>query len=147
MTEPKQSRPVSTAASSAIRVINRGSSSVKFALFAAGKPLPRLWSGAIERIGLANGRFHAVDTEGAMVLDEIGDIADHNTALRLLLDAIELHPSGARLAAVGHPGFGARAISTENSRVFVEAIPTDEELMIARHARDVLVMQRAARGA
>ena len=102
MTEPRRSRPVSAAASGAILVINCGSSSVKFALFAAEEPLPRLWSGAIERIGLANGRFHAVDAEGATVLDETGDIADHDTALRLLLDAIERHSSGARLAAVGH---------------------------------------------
>jgi acetate kinase len=75
---------------------------VKFALFAAEKPLTRLWSGAIERIGLANGRFHAVDAEGTTVLDETRDIADHDVALRLLLDAIEPHTSGARLAAVGH---------------------------------------------
>jgi acetate kinase len=75
---------------------------VKFALFATEKPLPRLWSGAIERIGLANGRFHAVDAEGATVLDETRNIADHDVALRLLLDAIEPHTSGAHLAAVGH---------------------------------------------
>lgn len=102
MTEPRRSRPVSTATTGAILVVNCGSSSVKFALFAAEKPLPRLWSGAIERIGLENGRFRAVDGEGATVLDEIRDIADHETALRLLLDAIERHPSGAHLAAVGH---------------------------------------------
>lgn len=90
------------AASGAILVINCGSSSVKFALFAAEGPPPRLWSGAIERIGLADGRFRAVDAEGATVLDQTRDIADHDAALALLLDAIERHPSGARLTAVGH---------------------------------------------
>ena len=89
-------------AGTAILVINSGSSSVKFALFAAEEPLSRLWSGAIERIGLANGRFHAVDANGAPVLDETRDIADHETALSLLLEAVERHPSGVRLAAVGH---------------------------------------------
>ena len=96
------SRSLLMPAATAILVINSGSSSVKFALFTAEAPLSRLWSGAIERIGLANGRFHALDVNGAPVLDETGDIADHETALRLLLDAVERHPSGARLAAVGH---------------------------------------------
>ncbi len=100
MAELRRSRPMSAA--TAILVINSGSSSVKFALFAAEEPLSRLWSGAIERIALANGRFHAVDAEGATVLDETRDIADHDTALRLLLDAVEEHSLGARLVAVGH---------------------------------------------
>lgn len=45
-----------------ILVINSGSSSVKFALFAGESSPQRLWSGAIERIGLENGHFHAVDS-------------------------------------------------------------------------------------
>ncbi len=102
MAETTRSGHAPAAASGAILVINCGSSSVKFALFAAGEPQPRLWSGAIERIGLANGRFRAVDAQGATVLDETGEIADHDAALGLLLDAIERHPSGARLTAVDH---------------------------------------------
>jgi acetate kinase len=90
------------AACDAILVINSGSSSVKFALFAAGDPPARLWSGAVERIGLAQGRFHAADARGATVLDEARAIADHDAALQLILDAVERHPSGANLAAVGH---------------------------------------------
>ena len=100
MVELRRSRPTSAAV--AILVINSGSSSVKFALFAAEEPLSRLWSGAVERIGLANGRFHAVDADGATVIDETRSIPDHDTALSLLFDAIEEHPSGARLAAIGH---------------------------------------------
>jgi acetate kinase len=84
-----------------ILVINSGSSSVKFALFAAEK-LSRLWSGAIERIGLEDGRFYAVDSVGARVLDETKIIDDHKTALRLLLEAIEQSPSLAGLVSVGH---------------------------------------------
>lgn len=86
----------------AILAINCGSSSVKFTVFAAAEPLPRLWWGAVERIGLAHGRFHAVDADGTSVFDETRHIADHGAALHLLLNAIEQHPSGARLAAVGH---------------------------------------------
>lgn len=85
-----------------ILVINSGSSSVKFALFAGEPLLPRLWSGAIERIGLENGHFHAVDDLGKVVIDTIADISDHTVALGLLLDAVEERGSGARVAAVGH---------------------------------------------
>lgn len=85
-----------------ILVINCGSSSVKFALFSADKALPRIWSGAIERIGLTSGRFHVTDAEGATLFDETQDIADHERALQVLLTAIGQHFSSAMLAAVGH---------------------------------------------
>lgn len=87
---------------SSILVINSGSSSVKFALFAAEAALPRLWSGAIERIGLASGHFHAAEADGATTAERTEDIADHNSALRLLLDAVEQRGSRAPMAAVGH---------------------------------------------
>lgn len=87
---------------STILVINSGSSSVKFALFDGEAALPRLWSGAIERIGLANAHFRAVDARGAPVIDKTADIADHGAALRLLLDAVDDRDSRATVAAVGH---------------------------------------------
>ncbi len=101
MGELRQSGDQPPASDGAILVINSGSSSVKYALFTAEK-LSRLWSGAIDRIGLGDSRFHAIDGSGAKLLDETEDIADHKTALKLLLDAVEQHPSGARLTAVGH---------------------------------------------
>ena len=54
----------------AILVINAGSSSVKFASFADAPALARLWSGAIERIGLANARMHVADAGGATIGEE-----------------------------------------------------------------------------
>jgi acetate kinase len=99
--ELRQSGDQPPASDGAILVINSGSSSVKYALFTAEK-LSRLWSGAIDRIGLGDSRFHAIDGSGAKLLDETEDIADHKTALKLLLDAVEQHPLGARLTAVGH---------------------------------------------
>lgn len=86
----------------AILVINSGSSSVKFALFEASEPLQRLWSGAVERIGLAGSRFQAVDAGDATVLEEAREIADHDAALSLLLVAIETHLPARSLGAVGH---------------------------------------------
>jgi acetate kinase len=86
----------------AILVINCGSSSVKFALFADVDSTPRLWSGAIERIGLPDGRFHATDEKGNSVIDETVAIPDHPEALRMLLEKLSQHPSGATPIAVGH---------------------------------------------
>jgi acetate kinase len=85
-----------------ILVINSGSSSVKFALFTGEPSLPRLWSGAIERIGLESGHFHVADDLGEVVIDKTADISDHTVALGLLLDAVEERGSRAPVAAVGH---------------------------------------------
>ena len=91
-----------TNADDAILVINSGSSSVKFALVGAQESLPRLWSGAIERIGLDNARLYATGGDGEPILDEVRAIADHDAALALLMQTVEQHSSGARLSAVGH---------------------------------------------
>lgn len=85
-----------------ILVINSGSSSVKFALFTGEASLQRLWSGAIERIGLESGHFRATDDLGEVVIDKSARIADHVAAMGLLLDAAEERGSSAAVAAVGH---------------------------------------------
>jgi acetate kinase len=51
----------------AIVVINCGSSSLKFAIFASERTLPRMFSGAVERIGLRQSRFHVEDGDGTSV--------------------------------------------------------------------------------
>lgn len=95
MSRPMDFRLSGASSDGNILVINCGSSSVKFALFGPDAPLSRLWSGAIERIGLRNGRFHAVDADGATALEGSREIPDHDAALALLMDATERHPSGA----------------------------------------------------
>ena len=101
MTERRQKRPPGTS-DATILVINCGSSSVKFALFSIDVDPLRVWSGAVERIGLPDGRFHAVDGEGNAILDQHHEFPDHEQALVRLLDEIERHPLGGRLTAVGH---------------------------------------------
>ena len=91
-----------TQAASAILVINCGSSSVKFALFAAGQSLSRLWSGSVDRIGLANGHFHIADADGATIANRTGFFSNHETALGQVLEAVERDASTPRLMAVGH---------------------------------------------
>ena len=85
-----------------ILVINSGSSSVKFALFGDAGSSPRLWSGAIERIGMPAGSFHAVDGLGATVVDQTLAISDHSAALHLLMDQIDHNRTIGPLLAVGH---------------------------------------------
>ncbi len=88
---------------SAILVINCGSSSVKFALFSAEEDAPRrLWSGALQRLGLPEGRFVAKGKDGAILFDETVDISNHVTALHLLLSRVEDLTSRNALWAVGH---------------------------------------------
>ncbi|MBR9910230.1 MAG: acetate/propionate family kinase [Gammaproteobacteria bacterium] len=85
----------------AVLVINCGSSSVKFSLLRAEEPHARLWSGAVERIGLANAALQARDANGAT--QEIRcDVTDHAAALALILDAVEKHVPAPQLVAAGH---------------------------------------------
>ena len=62
---------------SAVLVINCGSSSIKFALFAASRTMPQLFSGALERIGLGPGRFHAKDSLGKALFEQQPTLANH----------------------------------------------------------------------
>jgi len=87
---------------SAVLTLNAGSSSLKFAIFTNVERPRRLWSGAIERIGLPGARFRLSDARGAVFREETGTIADHDTALKRLLLAIEHEASGVKLVAVGH---------------------------------------------
>ena len=91
-----------TQAASAILVINCGSSSVKFALFAAAQSLSRLRSGSVDRIGLANGHFHIADADGVTITNKTGFFSNHATALGQVLEAVERDASTPRLMAVGH---------------------------------------------
>jgi acetate kinase len=101
MSNPTKSRDAATA-DGAVLVINCGSSSVKFALFEAGQSLARFWTGSVDRIGLANTHFCIVDAHGETVIDRTDPMSDHETALAKLVAAIEQHPEGPDLAAVGH---------------------------------------------
>jgi acetate kinase len=89
-------------AADTILVVNCGSSSVKFAAFAPGPALRRVWSGAVERIGVAGGRMTAANADGEHALCESQHFEDHEAALARLLRAVERRSSGLRISAVGH---------------------------------------------
>ena len=59
-------------------------------------------SGDIERIGLHGGRFHIRDAQGETLIEEQRDMADHDAALKTLLDWLQGRFPDQVLDAVGH---------------------------------------------
>jgi acetate kinase len=87
-----------------ILTINAGSSSLKFALFAAGT-LDCIASGQIDGLG-TDPNLVVKDGSGAKVITDTLEgerfVADHSSALRTILDALADQFPEARVAAVGH---------------------------------------------
>lgn len=86
-----------------VAVINAGSSSIKFAIYAAGAYRPPAYRGEIEGIGSAP-RLTVSDSEGDMVEEEWWPSAgfDHRAATGKLLEVATGLLGGRPVAAVGH---------------------------------------------
>src|SRR5271166_4157628 len=88
-----------------IGVLNAGSSSVKFSVFAvAGADLRLLYRGEFEGIGTAP-HFFTRDTDGAIVVDERESLADGATqedAVHRIYTWLESHSTGLEVMGVGH---------------------------------------------
>lgn len=83
-----------------VLTVNGGSSSIKFALFEAGKSLRRILTGHIEGIGLSKGRFAvkgAADDFSKPVV-----VRDHAAAVNVVMDWIDTRIQHGELSAVGH---------------------------------------------
>jgi acetate kinase len=82
--------------------INGGSSSIKFALYQAGKPVKRGLYGTVERIGLSgtNLTFHEPASKNSVTRKLAA--ADHKSAANALIDWLEARPDFASIKAVGH---------------------------------------------
>jgi acetate kinase len=85
----------------AILTLNAGSSSVKFALFAAEPEPRRRLSGAIEQIGEAP-RFTAKDADDKSVAAPKLKSPDYDDLLKSLIGWVEDHLGDDRLAVAGH---------------------------------------------
>jgi acetate kinase len=85
-----------------ILTINGGSSSIKFALYAAVEPLKRGLYGTVDRIGLSgtNLTFHEADGKPQASRELIA--ADHKSAANSLLDWLETQLDFTAVKAVGH---------------------------------------------
>ncbi len=90
--------------SNAILVINAGSSSIKFSLFAhepSKRELNLVYRGAITGIG-THAHFTAKALDGEPLASQDLSGADHEQAFSVLLDWLEHRDDGLSLAAVGH---------------------------------------------
>jgi acetate kinase len=85
-----------------ILTINGGSSSIKFALYAAVKALKRGLCGTVDRIGLSgtNLKFHEADGKPETSLKL--EAADHNSAANALIDWLEEQINFKSVTGVGH---------------------------------------------
>ena len=117
-----------------VLTINGGSSSIKFALFDAGRPLRRILQGGIERIGMPGACMHAKGPEPADNFSRPVTAPDHGAAVVTLMDWIEEHTGRDALAGVGHrvvhggPNYGApQRITSEMVEELRRLSPFDPE--------------------
>jgi len=85
-----------------ILTINGGSSSIKFALYAAVNPLKRGLYGTVDRIGLSGTNLTFHDADGKPQVSRELIAADHKSAANSLLDWLETQPDFESVKAVGH---------------------------------------------
>ncbi len=84
-----------------VLTINGGSSSIRFAIFAAGRPMVRLLQGRIERIGGPVARLTVEHGERVPTLIEV-EIKDRISAIGFLIDWLESQPLFKTIEGVGH---------------------------------------------
>ena len=89
-------------ANSSILTINGGSSSIKFALYAAVEPLKRGLYGKIDRIGLSGTNLTFHDADGKPQASRKLIAADHKSAANFLIDWLEEKYDFKTIQAVGH---------------------------------------------
>ena len=104
-----------------ILTINTGSSSLKVALYEMGREATRVLTGEIERIGIPGGRLRVTDADGATLIDQGGDLADHGAALEVMLAWLRRLPE-LNLIAVGHRVVHGGIHYREPQRVTLELI-------------------------
>jgi acetate kinase len=85
-----------------ILTINGGSSSIKFALFAADRTLRMTLTGQIERIGMPETALSVRDIDQSEKVTRPIAAKDHLAAVEVLIDWIEARENGGDLVAVGH---------------------------------------------
>jgi acetate kinase len=83
-----------------VLTINSGSSSIKFALFAAGTAPRRILNGQVERIGLPEAKLRASTDDSKT--DEVVVAADHKQSVARIIDWLSRHVDVKSIAAIGH---------------------------------------------
>jgi acetate kinase len=85
-----------------VLTINGGSSSLKFAVFAAADPIVRILSGRVERVGNSGSRMVVSDAGGIRREDRAVEAPDQATAARLVIERVGRDPGLSAIAAVGY---------------------------------------------
>ena len=88
--------------SSLLLTINGGSSSIRFALYAAGESLRLLLHGKLDRIGVRGTNLIVKDAAGKQQDNCAIEAADHRAAVSVLLDWLDAQQTFASIRAVGH---------------------------------------------
>jgi acetate kinase len=85
-----------------VLTINGGSSSLKFAVFAAACSIEKVLSGRVDRVGLGESRLILSDGGGRRCEDCAVEAADQAAAAALVIERVAKDPGLAAIAAVGH---------------------------------------------
>jgi acetate kinase len=85
----------------AVLTINGGSSSIRFAVYEVGSPLPAC-AGRIDRIGLTGTNLVAVDSKSNSTARRRLAASNHRTAVEFLLKWLERQPFFPSIQAIGH---------------------------------------------
>ena len=85
-----------------ILAINGGSSSIKFAVYEAVKPLKRSLHGTVDRIGLKGTNLTFQNTDGKPQASHKLAVGDHKSAANALIDWLEKQIDFTAVKAVGH---------------------------------------------
>ncbi|MGA2863645.1 MAG: acetate/propionate family kinase [Verrucomicrobiota bacterium] len=105
-----------------ILTVNGGSSSIKFALFEAGRSLRRILAGRIERIGLPATAFLVKGPNPADNFSRPVVAPDHTAAVGVLMDWLGERIRRGELAAVGHRVVHGGPKYSEPQRITAELV-------------------------
>lgn len=112
-----------------VLTINTGSSSLKAGLYHLGREETLVLSVQAERIGLSDGRLHGTDADGATVLEQRGDLPDHDAALEAMFAGLRSLGFDQALDAVGHRVVHGGSRYNEPHLVTPELVAALEELV------------------
>ncbi|MEO8385552.1 MAG: acetate/propionate family kinase [Betaproteobacteria bacterium] len=93
-----------SSSTSSVLTINGGSSSIKFALYAAHNPPQLLMRGRIENIGSAGASFSTHDGIGREISTQVVEARDHHAGVTVLMNWLEqsAQPGMGELIGIGH---------------------------------------------
>ena len=112
-----------------ILTMNSGSSSLKFSLYEMGPAESLTLAGSVERIGLRGGRFSAQDASGNLLAEEHPEVADHDAAMKILLDWLKRDRPERGIDAIGHRVVHGGPRFTEPQRITADLLRELDDLI------------------